>query len=96
MRSPRPTARTTARAWVCGTSLALLGSQLLTGAVLAASPTPTAIGGDPRSSGEGPGLVGEPLMALVLVIAIAIVSVLASQAYIVLTGGRSRDGDPPG
>ncbi len=38
--------------------------------VLAASPSPTAAtGGDPRSSGQGPGLVGDPLLAIGIVVA---------------------------
>jgi len=51
---------------------------------LAASPTP-ATGGDPRSSGEGPGLVGDPGIALLAVILIAAVSIAATTIYVRLT-----------
>ena len=56
--------------------------------VLAASPSPDAGGGDPRSSGQGPGLVGDPMVALLAVVAIGVVSVLATLAYIRLTARR--------
>ena len=55
---------------------------------LAGSPSPTgAAGGDPRSSGQGPGLVGDPLLAVVLVAAIALASIGATLLYVRLTGG---------
>jgi hypothetical protein len=60
--------------------------------VTAASPTPGS-GGDPRSSGEGPGLVGEPLLALGVVVAIALVSALATLAYVRLTGASGHHED---
>jgi len=56
---------------------------------LAASPTPPPAGGDPRSSGQGPGLVGDPLFALAAVIAIGVVSVAATLVYVRLTANRS-------
>ena len=56
---------------------------------LAASPSPGAGGGDPRSPGQGPGLVGDPLFALLVVVAIGIGSVLATLVYVRLTAGRS-------
>ncbi|MBA2700295.1 MAG: hypothetical protein H0U58_01165, partial [Chloroflexi bacterium] len=60
------------------------------GVALAASPAATAgaAGGDPRSSGQGPGLVGEPLLAIGLVLAIGAGTALATLAYVRLTGGR--------
>lgn len=63
----------------------------LTGAmtVLAASPSPSAAtGGDPRSSGQGPGLVGDPAFALLAVVAIGIGAVLVTLAYVRLTAPR--------
>jgi hypothetical protein len=45
----------------------------------------TAPGGDPRSPGRGPGLVGDPLVAVAIVLAIAIVAVLVTLAYVRLT-----------
>ena len=56
--------------------------------VMAASPTPDPIVGDPRSSGQGPGLVGDPLFALLAVIAIGIGSAIATLAYVRLTARR--------
>jgi hypothetical protein len=56
-------------------------------AVLAATPTPAA-GGDPRSSGQGPGLVGDPLFAVLVVVLIAVGAIVATLAYVRLTGGR--------
>jgi hypothetical protein len=55
---------------------------------LAASPSPGAPGGDPRSSGQGPGLVGDPALALVAVVLIGVGSVVATLAYVRLTGRR--------
>jgi hypothetical protein len=57
-------------------------------AALAASPSPV-VGGDPRSSGQGPGLVGDPAFALLAVIAIGLGSVLATLIYVRLTRGRA-------
>jgi len=57
---------------------------------LAASPSPgEGGGGDPRSSGQGPGLVGDPAFALFAVIAIGFVSVVVTLAYVRLTARRS-------
>ena len=56
---------------------------------LAASPDPTLRpGSDTRSSGGGPGLVGEPLAAVLGVLGLGLVSLLASLAYVRFTGGR--------
>ena len=57
-------------------------------ATFAASPTPDPIVGDPRSSGQGPGLVGDPLFAVLVVIAIGVGSVVATLLYVRLTAGR--------
>jgi hypothetical protein len=57
---------------------------------LAASPSPGGgSGGDPRSSGQGPGLVGDPAFALFAVVAIGLVSVVITLAYVRLTARRS-------
>lgn len=56
--------------------------------VVAASPSPGSAGGDPRSSGQGPGLVGDPLLAVGAVLAIGIGALLLTLAYVRLT---SRD-----
>jgi hypothetical protein len=55
---------------------------------VAASPTPQAAGGDPRSSGQGPGLVGDPAFALIAVLAIGLGSLLATLIYVRLTARR--------
>ncbi len=61
----------------------------LTGTALAASPSPSAgVGGDPRSSGQGPGLVGEPLVAIALVVGLGLLATVVTLAYVRLTGGR--------
>jgi hypothetical protein len=61
---------------------------------LAASPGATARPGtDTRTTGGGPGLVGDPLLALVGVLGIGLVSLLATLAYVRVTGGPRRD--PP-
>jgi hypothetical protein len=53
---------------------------------LAASAEPTAVaGGDPRSNGQGPGLVGTPGLAILGVAAIAIVAIVATTVYVRLT-----------
>ena len=61
---------------------------IVTATALAASPVPSAGGGDPRSSGQGPGLVGDPLFAVALVIGIALATTVATIGYVRLTGGR--------
>lgn len=61
----------------------------VTQTALAASPEPSGVaGGDPRSSGQGPGLVGDPLSAIVLVILIGAGAAVATAIYVRLTGGR--------
>ena len=52
---------------------------------LAASPTPGPEVGDPRSSGQGPGLVGDPGLAVLAVVAIGLGSVVATLVYVRLT-----------
>jgi hypothetical protein len=59
--------------------------------LLAASPSPSAApGGDPRSSGQGPGLVGEPLIALVGVLGIGLGALVLTLVYIRLTARPPR------
>jgi hypothetical protein len=60
--------------------------------VLAAEPAGTpGTGGDPRSPGEGPGLVGDPGFALGVVVLVGIVSVALTLAYVRVTGGSQGD-----
>jgi hypothetical protein len=71
-----------------GMAWAFLGT--VTGTTLAASPSPApAPGGDPRSSGQGPGLVGDPLFAVGAVIAIGLLAALATYAYVRFTRDRT-------
>lgn len=72
-------------------SLGLLWALVsaVTRTALAASPEPSAVvGGDPRSSGQGPGLVGDPLTAIALVLLIGIGTVVLTTLYVRSTGGR--------
>jgi hypothetical protein len=69
-----------------GIAWAVLGAFVTT--ALAASPAPSVAAGDPRSSGQGPGLVGDPLTAVALVLAIGLLAVVVTLGYVRLTGGR--------
>lgn len=72
--------------------VAALAAMVVPGAVWAATPSPTpGTGGDTRSVGEGPGLVGSPLMAVGIVVAIAVVSVAASLIYVRATARRASE-----
>lgn len=62
--------------------------------LLAATPEPTAVpAGDPRSPGQGPGLVGDPAFAIGAVLAIAVVTVAVTGAWVRLTGRGTGDGE---
>lgn len=53
---------------------------------LAATPEPSAaVGGDPRSNGQGPGLVGTPGLAILGVALVGIVAVVVTTIYVRLT-----------
>ena len=78
------------------TLLATVG-LLLARASLALAAEPAAspgTGGDPRSPGQGPGLVGDPLFAIGAVLLVAITTIVLTLAYVRLTSPRSngRDG----
>jgi hypothetical protein len=81
-------AAASAGAWLAALVLAL--------PVLAAEPTPSPLAGDPRSAGEGPGLVGEPLFAIAVVLGIALVAIVATTVWVRATGGRSSGGTSAG
>lgn len=81
----RPGRRVTALAVVLTATVAWL---LTAAIVVAASPSPAPGGADPRSSGQGPGLVGDPLFALVAVVGIGLLSVVATLAWVRLTARR--------
>ena len=58
--------------------------------VSAASPAPSGdTEGDTRSAGEGPGLVGAPLLAIGGVVVLGVGAALVTIAYVRLTGGSS-------
>lgn len=84
---PSPDRRRTAA--LLAPPLALAAWLVAAATALAESPSPTqGAVGDPRSSGSGPGLVGDPLFAIVVVALIAVVSVGATLVYVRATGGR--------
>jgi hypothetical protein len=56
--------------------------------VLGADPTASPASGDVRSSSTAPGLVGDPLFALVGVMLIGLVAVAATLLYVRLTSRR--------
>jgi hypothetical protein len=62
---------------------------------LAADPSesPGGAAGDPRSSGQGPGLVGNPGWALAIVLLIGVTALLVTLAYVRLTASRAGSGD---
>ena len=63
----------------------------LASAAFAATPVPTTVaGGDPRSAGEGPGLVGTPVVAIALVFGLGIAAAAVTLAYVRLTGGPRK------
>jgi hypothetical protein len=77
----------------------------LAGVALAASPEASAAaGGDPRSNGQGPGLVGTPGLAILGVATIAILAIVATTVYVRFTtpardeSGMASEGrkSPPG
>ena len=85
--------------WSSGRVVRLLGSVavavaltgVLASGALAAEPSPSAgAGGDPRSSGQGPGLVGQPGVAIAIVVGIGVLAVGATLVYVRATGGPRR------
>ena len=70
-------------------TVAVVVMIVIAGPVAAASPSPSGpIGGDPRSPGQGPGLMGDPAFAILAVIAIGVAATLGTLAWVKLTGGR--------
>ena len=72
--------------------LVALGLVLVLAATaFAATPVPSTIaGGDPRSAGEGPGLVGTPVVAIGIVFGLGIAAAAVTLAYVRLTGGPRK------
>jgi hypothetical protein len=64
--------------------------------VLAASPEPSAPGGDTRSPGEGPGLVGAPFLAVGGIVALGLLAAGATLLYLRLTTGSGEARRTPG
>ena len=57
--------------------------------VFAAEPSPVLIDPlDPRAEGEGPGLVGDPLLALAFVLALGLLAAGAAALFVRLTRRR--------
>ena len=67
---------------------AAIALAALPGRVAAAEPSPTPLGGDLRRAGDAPGFVGDPLLAIVVVIGIALLAIVVTLAWVRLTGGR--------
>jgi hypothetical protein len=86
-RNPRRRTGGSRRHVILGSIVAALLLLAFALPALAATPSPGP-GGDPRSSGQGPGLVGDPAFAILAVLLIAAGAVLATLAYVRLTGGR--------
>lgn len=83
-RRPIRRIRAVPRAIVLGTLWLTFGTP-----AFGASPTPSGLpGGDPRSPGQGPGLVGDPVFAVVAVLAIGLGAFLLTLAYIRMTARR--------
>lgn len=71
---------------VVGVAWLIAGTWASPAAALAASPLPSILpGSDTRSSGQGPGLVGDPALAVLGVLGIALVAIVATLLYIRLT-----------
>ncbi len=87
-RRPRLAAALLAAAVVLGTLGLLL--LVLPGSAFGASPDPTPfVGTDTRSAGEGPGLVGAPLAAILGVVGVGVLAVLVTVAFVRLTPGST-------
>ena len=69
-----------------GVAWLIVATWITPAAALAASPQPSILpGSDTRSSGQGPGLVGDPALALLGVFAVAVVAIVATLLYVRLT-----------
>jgi len=68
--------------------LALLALLLVAAVALGAEPTPVPVlfeGGDLRSDGEGPGLVGNPLLILLVVLGLGLATAAVTALVVRLT-----------
>jgi hypothetical protein len=67
---------------------ALVLATSLAAAALAADPSASpGTGGDPRSPGQGPGLVGEPAVAIGVAVGVGLLALGATLLYVRATGG---------
>ena len=67
-------------------TLAIVFAGLLVPTALGADPSPMLIDPlDPRAEGEGPGVVGAPLLAALAVLALGALAALATAVYVRLT-----------
>ncbi|HEY3523700.1 MAG TPA: hypothetical protein VGK63_08345 [Candidatus Limnocylindrales bacterium] len=72
-------------------AVGLLVTGLAPAGARAATPAPTEPGvGDTRSSGEGAGFVGEPLVAAGIVVVVGLAAAGATLVYVRLSEGRRR------
>jgi len=69
-------------------SLALIAFLASAAAALAADPTASPPGGDVRTNPAAPGLVGDPLFAVLGVIVIGLIAVIATLAAVRLAAHR--------
>jgi len=79
---------------------AIPGAAGLVSGALAASAEPSIAdgGGDPRSNGQGPGLVGTPALAILGVLGIAVLAIVVTTIYVRLTAppASARPGSAAG
>lgn len=68
----------------------VLATWLAAGALGAEPSASPGTGGDPRSSGQGPGLVGEPGFAIAVVVLVGLVALGGTLLYVRATGGPRR------
>lgn len=74
---------------VLSVALWVVGWFLAPATALAASAVPSILpGADTRSSGEGPGLVGNPALAILGVVGLGLLALLATLLYVRLTASR--------
>jgi hypothetical protein len=80
-------------AWGAAQAVGLTGASALaasgpaTSSAVASGPVPSALAGDTRSSGEGPGLVGTPALAIGAVLLVGLLALGSTLLYVRLTGG---------
>jgi hypothetical protein len=75
---------------LAGLAAGVSGFVAAAATALGASPTPSeALSGDPRSSGQGPGLVGDPAAAIAGVLLVAVAALVLTLLYVRATGGRA-------